>query len=167
MRKDMYSLVVLTLFATGVPAQQTPPSALPETKSVPAPYKPTQSRTAEVQACPAKFENHPEIDGVYRTGSGITPPKPTYQPEAEISDQARKAIRNQNLQDFHTVSVLSFVVDAEGRPQDICIKRQADLGLDGQAIKALRQYRFAPATKEGTPVAVRIALEVNFNSHLK
>jgi TonB family protein len=168
MQPAALALACLAFAATGIQARQPASPARPETQAIPiTPYKPAQSPTAKVQSCPTKFENHPEVDGVYRIRDAATPPKPVYQPEAEISDQARKAIRNQNLQDFHTVSVLSFVVDPEGRPQDICIKREADLGLDGQAIKALRQYRFDPATKDGTPVAVRITIEVSFSSHFR
>ena len=38
----------------------------------------------------------------------------------------------------------------------------APYGLDKQAMKAARKYRFEPATKEGISVAVRLKVEVNF-----
>jgi hypothetical protein len=38
--------------------------------------------------------------------------------------------------------------------------------MDEEAVKAAEQYRFQPATKEdGTPVATRISLEVNFRTY--
>ncbi len=36
------------------------------------------------------------------------------------------------------------------------------MGLDDKAIEAVRQWRFAPAIKDGTPVAVQINVEVSF-----
>ena len=35
-------------------------------------------------------------------------------------------------------------------------------GLDTQAVEAVRQWLFKPGTKEGKPVAVRVALEMTF-----
>jgi len=95
----------------------------------------------------------------------VTIPKAIYQPEAEFSDQARKLIKKNHIKSFQTVSILSFVVDAQGEPQEICVKKPADFGLDDQAVKALRQYRFESATKDGTPVAVRISIEVNLRTY--
>jgi TPR repeat protein len=37
------------------------------------------------------------------------------------------------------------------------------MGLDEQAIEAVSNWRFEPATKDGTPVAVQINVEVNFH----
>jgi hypothetical protein len=49
-----------------------------------------------------------------------------------------------------------------GIPRDLCIKESADYGLDSQAAKAARQYRFDPATFERKTVPARIAVEVEF-----
>jgi protein TonB len=35
--------------------------------------------------------------------------------------------------------------------------------LDEQAVKAVSQYTFQPATENGVPVAVELNVEVNFN----
>jgi outer membrane biosynthesis protein TonB len=40
--------------------------------------------------------------------------------------------------------------------------RQLPDGLTEEAIKALRQIRFRPATKNGTPVSVRMNIEFSF-----
>jgi len=37
------------------------------------------------------------------------------------------------------------------------------MGLDEKAMEAVRQWRFTPAMKDGTPVAVQIAVEVSFH----
>ena len=35
-------------------------------------------------------------------------------------------------------------------------------GLDGQAVKAMKQWLFKPGTKDSRPVAVRVAVEMKF-----
>jgi protein TonB len=37
------------------------------------------------------------------------------------------------------------------------------MGLDEKAMEVARKYRFQPAMKDGHPVAVEIALEVDFH----
>ena len=74
---------------------------------------------------------------------------------------------------INSTCTLSVVVDAAGMPQDITVVTSAaegvapDLhdvaaGLDAQAIKALRQYRFRPAIKDGVPIACKVRVVVNF-----
>jgi hypothetical protein len=36
------------------------------------------------------------------------------------------------------------------------------MGLDAQALKAVKQYRFKPAMASGSPVPVMINVEINF-----
>jgi TonB family protein len=38
------------------------------------------------------------------------------------------------------------------------------LGLDEKAVEAVRQWKFEPATLDGTPVAVQATVEVNFRA---
>ncbi len=51
----------------------------------------------------------------------------------------------------------------EGLTADAKVERAAGMGLDEKAIKAISQYRFMPATKDGVPLAVRITVEINFS----
>jgi protein TonB len=83
--------------------------------------------------------------------------------EAEFSDEARKMFKKNHLKSFQASSLVRLIVDKDGNPQDICVQRAAGYSLDGQAVKAVRQYRFRPATKpDGAPVPVVIAVEMNF-----
>jgi len=100
------------------------------------------------------------VDGVYRAGSGVSPPRPTYNPEPEFSEQARNV-------GYEGVCVLELVVDAEGMPRDIRVMHPAGMGLDDKAIESVRQWRFRPGLKSDTPVAVRINVEVNFHLYSK
>jgi protein TonB len=95
-------------------------------------------------------------DRVYeRDEAGLKPPvaisevKPVYTPEAK---QAK--IQGQ--------VGLSCVVLPDGSVGDVNVVGSLDPGLDEQAIKAARQWRFKPGTKDGRPVPVRIELDFTF-----
>jgi TonB family protein len=93
--------------------------------------------------------------GVYRVGGDVTPPKTTYAPDPEYSEEARKA-------KYEGSVVLWLVVSAGGLPQKIRVQRSLGMGLDEEAVKAVKQWRFQPATKDGQPVPVMINVQVNF-----
>ena len=93
--------------------------------------------------------------GVYRPGGGVSAPEVIYSVDPEFSDEARRA-------KYQGVCVLSLVVDAEGKPQDIQVVRALGMGLDEKAIEAAKLYKFKPAYFKGRPVASTINLEVNF-----
>ncbi len=97
----------------------------------------------------------PLPDGVYRVGRDIKAPRATYMPDPEFSEQARDV-------GYEGTCVLWLVVDAEGMPRKIKVTRALGMGLDDKAIEAVRQWRFTPSTKDGTPVAVQINVEVSF-----
>jgi periplasmic protein TonB len=86
---------------------------------------------------------------------GVTQPRPIYDPEPEYSDEARR-IKLQG-----SVS-LWMVVGLDGRAHNIRVQRSLGMGLDQKAIDAVNRWRFEPATLNGKPVAVEIAVEVNF-----
>jgi TonB family protein len=57
------------------------------------------------------------------------------------------------------------VVTVDGTVTDVRIVRSLDgrLGLDEEAVKAARQWRFRPGLLNGQPVAVRITIELLFS----
>lgn len=54
-------------------------------------------------------------------------------------------------------------IDSEGIPRNLQVVRPLGLGLDEQALKALQQWRFRPARKDGADVACRLTYEINFS----
>jgi TonB family protein len=58
--------------------------------------------------------------------------------------------------------VLSMIVGADGLARDIIVEQGVDPGLDQNAIKAIRQWSFRPASHNGVPVAVKARVAVNF-----
>ena len=57
---------------------------------------------------------------------------------------------------------LSVVVRADGSVGDTRITKSLDADLDQQAIKAVKQWQFKPATKSGKPVNVQVSIELTF-----
>ena len=94
--------------------------------------------------------------GVYSPGvGGVTAPRAIYKPDPEYSTEARQA-------KYQGTVILSLIVGADGRPRGIKVARSLGMGLDENAVEAVRQWRFEPATKDGKPVAVSVEVEVAF-----
>ncbi len=86
---------------------------------------------------------------------GVTAPKPIRQPDPKYSKLARRANREGTV-------VLWMIVGPDGVPHDLKVVQPLGLGLDEEALKAVRKWRFAPARKNGVPVAAQVRIEVNF-----
>jgi periplasmic protein TonB len=94
--------------------------------------------------------------GLAQVGGRVSAPIPLFQPEAEFSDEARRA-------KYQGVCLVGLIVDAQGNPQNVHIVRALGMGLDEKALEAVRRYKFKPAMRDGkTPVPVYVNVEVNF-----
>ena len=82
-------------------------------------------------------------------------PKVIYKIEPQYTKEAaRKKIQGMVL--------LTLTVDADGIAKDINIIRGIDAGLDRNAVAAVAQWRFQPASQGNVPVPVRAHVEVHF-----
>lgn len=93
--------------------------------------------------------------GYYRVGGGVSAPRAIYDPDPDYSDEARKA-------KYQGSVILWVVIDSRGIPQNIRLQRSLGMGLDEKAIEAVSKWKFAPALKDGKPVAVQVNIEVTF-----
>jgi TonB family protein len=91
----------------------------------------------------------------YRVGGGVTAPVPLNSVEAHYTTEARKAKIQGNCW-------ISFIVDANGIPQNPKVIHGLDPGLDQNALDSVSKYRFKPAMKDGHPVPVILTVQVNF-----
>ena len=94
--------------------------------------------------------------GAYRVGGGVSAPVPTFQPDPEYSEEARKAKYQGDVW-------LTLVVGTDGKAHDIKVSRSLGLGLDEKAIESVRTWKFDPGKKDGVPVAVQISVDVAFH----
>jgi TonB family protein len=93
--------------------------------------------------------------GLYSVGGNVTAPIPIYKPEPAYSEEARKA-------KYQGTVVLWIVVDALGAVTDCKVVKPLGLGLDEKAVETVRTWKFKPALRSGTPVPVRVMVEVQF-----
>lgn len=93
--------------------------------------------------------------GIYVPGGEVSEPVPVYTPEADFSDEARRA-------KYQGVCMISIIVDTHGNAVNPRVIRALGMGLDEKALATVSQYRFKPATRHGLPVPVRITVAVNF-----
>lgn len=96
--------------------------------------------------------------GAYRPGSGIENPvvlrevKPNY-----TADAMRAKIQG--------IVVVECVILPDGTVGEAHVVKSLDptFGLDQEAVKAARQWRFIPGKKQGQPVPVLVTIELMFN----
>jgi len=60
------------------------------------------------------------------------------------------------------VALVGLWVGTDGIPTHVDVLRPVGYGLDKEAVKAIKKYRFKPATENGIPVTVRVNVEVHF-----
>jgi TonB family protein len=94
-------------------------------------------------------------DPLCRNVRGVFP-HPTYQPEPDYDDKARK-------KKVQGVVSLSVIVTKEGRTADIKILKTLTPGLDQQAIKAVSRWKFEPVTQDGQLCPMRVNVQVQFH----
>jgi TonB family protein len=93
--------------------------------------------------------------GPYRPGSGVLPPRLLREVKANYTEEARRA----NLEGE---VVLEIVVRRDGSVSDVKLVHGLPSGLNERAIAAVRQWRFAPATRQGQAVDVIVEVAVEF-----
>ncbi|HEX3703988.1 MAG TPA: energy transducer TonB [Vicinamibacterales bacterium] len=94
---------------------------------------------------------------VYEVGNGVSRPKVETTVKADYTGEAKAA-------GIQGTVLLSTVVRPDGTVGEVKVTKSLDAerGLDQQAVRAMKQWTFTPGTKDGTPVAVRVSVEMTF-----
>ena len=92
---------------------------------------------------------------VFRVGNGTKAPSLLSKVEPEYSEEARAA-------KYMGTVLLKIVVDVDGKAKDIQVVNALGMGLDEQAVLAVKQWTFKPGEKDGAPVPVLAQIEINF-----
>src|SRR5207302_11497878 len=92
---------------------------------------------------------------IFRIGGDVTAPQLISKVEPSYSPQARQAR-------YQGTVILNVVINEAGVPTDVTVVRSLGFGLDEEAVRAFKQWRFKPALRLGQPVSVYQPIEVNF-----
>jgi periplasmic protein TonB len=92
---------------------------------------------------------------VFRVSKSVEHPKIVSQIDPDFSESAR-------AQQFSGTTIVSLEVDKSGAVRDVQIVQPIGCGLNDQAVRAVKQWRFLPGRRKGEPVAVLVKAEVSF-----
>ena len=114
----------------------------------------TQQPAAASQPAPDPFQ----FPDLIRPGaSGLTPPRLLKDVKPNYTAEAMRAR-------IQGVVRLECVVELDGTVGAIRVVKSLDpdLGLDNEALRAVKQWRFVPGMKDGSPVRVLVVAEMSF-----
>jgi periplasmic protein TonB len=93
---------------------------------------------------------------VYDLGPGVSPPRVIKQTTPQYPNG--RGVRASGS------VLIGLIVSSKGLPKDPHILKSLDKDLDQSAVNAVKEWRFAPAQKDGKPIAVRVSLQIEFHS---
>jgi TonB family protein len=93
--------------------------------------------------------------GVMSVGGGVSAPEVIHSVQPQFTAQARS-------QNYQGLVAVQLIVDSQGFPQDVRVLHHLGMGLDEEAVSAVKQYKFRPAMYEGHPVSVQMVIQVDF-----
>lgn len=85
----------------------------------------------------------------------ITPPRLREVANPEYTPEARK-------KKIEGAVTLAIVVDTKGDVADAKVVKGLGHGLDENAVIAVKEWKYAPAEKDGEPIAVKMEVTVDF-----
>ena len=96
--------------------------------------------------------------GPYRPGNGVETPQLLREVRPRYTAEAMRA-------KVQGTVMVEAVVLPDGTVGDVKVVRSIDrnFGLDEEAVKAAKQWRFRPGTRFGEPVAVLVTIELSFS----
>jgi protein TonB len=98
-----------------------------------------------------------QTQSVYQPGDGVTLPRIVKEVKPSYTAEAMQA-------KVQGTVWLTAVVLPSGDVGDVTVRTSLDKehGLDEQAVRALKQWKFEPGTKDGKAVAVEVTVEMTF-----
>lgn len=98
----------------------------------------------------------PEMpDGPIQVGGDVTKPEKVSAPDPQYTEIARKAR-------IQGVVIVQAIIDKEGNVINVKVLKGLPMGLTEEAVSAIKNWKFKPATLNGKPVDVYFNLTVNF-----
>ena len=100
----------------------------------------------------------PSKESSFRVGHSVSAPRVIHHRDPKFSAAADQV-------KWQGIVALKLIVDQTGVPKDIRVVRPLGCGLDAEAVRTAELWRFKPAENDGRPVAVEIALEMDFRRY--
>jgi TonB family protein len=139
---------LLNISSDKIGPQEATTITIPEPQQAFAPFEPYDAERPG-QKAPAG------APPFVRDGAGGSVPSCIYCPSPRYSDAARKV-------KFMGSVILDVTVTEDGRATDIRVLKGIPFGLNQQAIRAVNEWTFKPASSGDRPVAVRVPIEASF-----
>jgi len=147
----------------------TVPRGMPPAVAPSVPPSKTRTRTSSTNRLPTGPSNESQkppaappapsgggtIKGVFSVGGNVSAPIPIFKPEPAYTDEARNA-------KLQGIIVLLIIVDTSGNVTDCRVVKPLGMGLDEKAVETVKTWRFEPALRTGTPVSVRVSVQIAF-----
>lgn len=90
-----------------------------------------------------------------RAGTEVSPPRVIHQKEPKYTKEAHS-------HHVEGTTRLGTIIEKTGTTSNIAILEPLGMGLDEQAILALKEWKFQPAMKNGEPVRVQVEVDMDF-----
>lgn len=100
-------------------------------------------------------KNEPE-NQVYEPGGDVKPPKLIHYVEPDFSPSSNEAYVEGTVK-------ISTIVTTDGDPTECRVVSGLSAEEDRTALEALKKWKFAPGTKSGKPVRVKVTIEIDFH----
>lgn len=155
-------MLIFTAPALTVSAQDTQHAVGPSGSADPGRHSaPDAASGPGITICdPGTFANCHKVQGV-------VPPKLTHTVDPEFTPEAIR-------RGLDGLTIIGAVLDEQGHLQDQRVVHsfseglppqlgEVGKGMDENAEKAVRKYRFKPATLNGKPVSVKVTIQVRFH----
>ena len=119
------------------------------------------SQTRSPQITPSTPNRKPQK--VYHIGGDVKAPRviSSFQPSLD-EEQIRQLSAGKKVAKTGS-TVVGIIVGEDGTVESAKVLESFNRDLDAKAIDAVKQWKFEPALKKGVPVAVELAVQVDFH----